>query len=85
MDRTTATVLSHVEAERAMQTERYPWRDDALLRDDEWDALLVSYLHSPGASRYVRLVQVAALAVAAAERQPGLGDTIASERGEVEP
>jgi hypothetical protein len=67
-----------------MQTERYPWRDDALLRDDEWDALLVSYLHSPGASRYVRLVQVAALAVAAAERQPGLGDTIASERGEVE-
>jgi hypothetical protein len=68
--RAMTSVLAHVQAERTMQTERYGWRDDARLRDDEWDALITSYLRKPGATRYVRLVQVAALAIAAAEREP---------------
>jgi hypothetical protein len=63
-----------------MQAERYSWRDDALLTRREWDKLIMSYLRKPGASRYVRLVQVAALAVAAAERERSLGSSIRSER-----
>lgn len=82
MTRTTSSVLAHVQAERSMQSERYSWRDDALLSDREWDKLITGYLRKPGASRYVRLVQAAALAVAAAERQTELGDTIALDRGE---
>lgn len=73
--RPTRSVLSHVEAERSMQVERWGWRGDANRSDAEWNRLIRSYLTKPGASRYVRLVQVAALAVAAAERQRGLGDT----------
>lgn len=80
MDRTTASVMAHVQAERAMQTERYSWRDDSMLTDQEWNKLITTYLRKPGASRYIRLVQVAALAVAAAERQHSLGSSIALER-----
>ena len=80
MDRTTATVLAHVQAERSMQQERYSWRDDSMLTKAQWDKLLLSYLRKPGASRYIRLIQVAALAVAAAEREPGLGSSILPER-----
>jgi hypothetical protein len=74
--RTTITVLAHVQAERAMQLERWGWHADALLRDDEWNALVTERLTKPGASRYIRLVQVAALAIAAAEREPVVGDDI---------
>jgi hypothetical protein len=80
MDRTTTSVLAHVAAERAMQTERYSWRDDSMLSRRDWDQLIKIYLAKPGASRYIRLVQVAALAVAAAEREPSLGSSIALER-----
>ena len=74
MSRTTTSVLAHVQAERAMQEERWGWRHDANHYDDEWDSIISYQLHKPGASRYVRLIQVAALAVAAAERQPDRGD-----------
>ena len=78
-DRTTTSVLSHVKAEREMQVERWAGAHDAMLSDYEWDALIEEYLHKPGASRYIRLVQVAALAIAAAERQPSLGDALPLE------
>ena len=71
--RTTASVMAHVQAERAMQLERWGWRHDALHGDEEWNALIAGRLSMPGASRYIRLVQAAALAIAAAERQPILG------------
>lgn len=80
MTRTTSSVLAHVQAERAMQTERYSGHHDSLLRDREWDVLITAYLHKPGASRYVRLVQAAALAVAAAEHQSEIGDSIHLDR-----
>ena len=66
-DRTTTSVLAHIQAERAMQKERYPLDHDRRLADETWDALITARLIRPG-PRYVRLVQVAALAVAAAER-----------------
>ncbi len=76
LPRSTQSVLAHVEAERAIQVERWGWRGDALRSDADWNSLIRSYLTKPGASRYVRLVQVAALALAAAERQRGLGDAV---------
>jgi len=62
-----ATVLAHVQTERALQRER--WSHDAEHSDDEWNDLIRSRLDLPGASRYVRLIQTAALAVAAAEQE----------------
>lgn len=76
MTRSTQSVMAHVQAERAMQMEQHSWRSDALLSNSEWNALIRSYLGKPGASRYVRLVQVAALAVAAAERESEVGDKL---------
>lgn len=63
----TSLVLSHVLTERNIQRER-GLADDLL--PEEWDGLIRAYLaksHATG-RRYVRLVQVAALAVAAAEQ-----------------
>jgi hypothetical protein len=80
-ERTTESVLAHVQAERAMQKERYSNHDDALLNKDGWDALIEMRLRQHGESRYVRLIQVAALAVAAAEREPELGTNLRSDRG----
>ena len=74
--RSTRSVLAHIEAERAMQVERWGWRSDAMRSEPEWNRLIRSYLTKPGASRYIRLVQVAALALAAAERQFGLDDAM---------
>ena len=65
--RPTQMILGHILTERNMQRERYVPEHDAALSDEEWDGLIQSRLTKPGASRYVRLVQVAALAVAAAE------------------
>lgn len=79
MTRSTASVLAHVQAERAMQEERYSWRSDAQITRSEWDDLIASYLRKPGRSRYVRLVQVAALAVAAAEREAEVGDKLTED------
>jgi hypothetical protein len=68
--RATASVFAHVLTERNMQRERYSADHDAALTDDEWDGLIESRLGgSNSGSRYVRLVQVAALAVAAAEQE----------------
>ena len=72
-DRTTTSVLSHVEAAVGLAPTM------RCNSDYEWDALIEEYLHKPGASRYIRLVQVAALAIAAAERQPSLGDALPLE------
>ena len=74
--RTIRSVLAHVRAERAMQLERWGWRHDAMHTDEEWNVLIMERLRMSGASRYVRLVQVAALAIAAAERQPEMGDRL---------
>lgn len=74
--RRTASVLAHVEAERSMQIERWGWRNDALHTEEDWNRLIRDRLTKKGASRYVRLVQVAALAIAAAEREPELGDRV---------
>lgn len=79
MFRDTATVLANVQAERAMQIERRGWRSDSLLTDAEWNKLIKSYLVKPGAPRYIRLVQVAALAIAAAEREMKPGDKYAED------
>lgn len=76
MSRTTSSVFAHVQAEREMQKERWGWRGDATRSDADWNRLIRSYLTQAGASRYVRLVQVAALAVAAAEREMEVGDAI---------
>lgn len=72
--RSTSSVVAHVEAERSMQVERWGWRGDAMKSDAQWNALITARLLRPGASRYIRLVQVAALAIAAAEREHPTGD-----------
>lgn len=66
----TNRVLADVLTERNMQREA--GRDDDL-PPEEWDGLIRAYLGKASATdrRYVRLVQVAALAVAAAERMSG--------------
>ena len=69
----TSAVLAHVLTERNIQRERYSETHDAGVRPEEWDALIGARLDKPG-SRYVRLVQVAALAVAAAERLASKGE-----------
>ena len=79
MSRTTESVLGHVQAERSMQVERYGWRRDANLSDQEWNKLIRERLTKTGSTRYIRLVQVAALAIAAAERQPEMGDKYPEE------
>ena len=72
MTRPTATVLAHVLTERNMQREKYDPEHDAALTDDEWNALIARYLYrgdlAGDGTRYSALVQVAALAVAAAEQ-----------------
>lgn len=64
----TSRVLGHVLTERNMQRERYSETHDSGVPAEEWDALIRARLDKPG-SRYIRLVQVAALAVAAAEQE----------------
>lgn len=66
--RATSRVLAHVLTERNMQREKYGDAHDARLTGDTWDRLIRERLVEPG-SRYIRLVQVAALAVAAAEQE----------------
>lgn len=65
----TLAVLAHVQAERAMQRE--DWYDDDKT-DADWDGLLDEWLtkvSTTSEKRYVRLIQLAAIAVAAAEAQ----------------
>ena len=64
---TTTSVMAHVQTERGLQRERWSNEHDAGHSKNEWDDLIRSRLDLPGASRYVRLIQVAALAIAAAE------------------
>lgn len=68
--RTTESVLAHVQTERAMQAEQW---DDSDKTDADWDGLLGAWLNKVRTTpdkRYVRLVQLAAIAVAAAEAKP---------------
>ena len=73
MTRTTESVLSHVLTERNIQRERYSLGHDDAHAPETWDDLIAMYAAKAAIGddrRYVRLVQVAAIAVAAAEQEP---------------